>query len=250
MTLAFILVAFTVALAGAVKGLFGMGLPTVSMGLLGLMMTPLQAATLLVVPTLLSNVWQTAVGPSLRPLAMRFVWLMLTMAIGTAIGIGFLTSTSSLVPMALGTVLAMYGCVGLFAAHFVVPTEHERWLSPAIGLISGVVNGATGISAIPLVPYLNSLGLTRDELIQALGLLFTASIIALSACLAWTGHLHVESMGASTLTCIPVFIGMFFGQAVRTKLHADTFRRWFFIGLIVIGCYMVGKALFSGNLPA
>jgi uncharacterized membrane protein YfcA len=242
MTLVFILISLSLSLAGAVKGLFGMGLPTVSMGLLGLMMTPLQAATLLVVPTLLSNVWQFAAGPSVRPLAVRFVWLMITMAIGTAIGIGFLASTSPLVPMALGSVLAIYGFVGLFAAHFVVPVAHERWLSPAIGLISGVVNGATGISAIPLVPYLNSLGLTRDELIQALGLLFTASIIALSACLAWTGHLHVESMGTSALTCIPVFIGMFAGQAIRTKLHADTFRRWFFFGLIVVGGYMVLRA--------
>jgi uncharacterized membrane protein YfcA len=250
MTFTLVLIAFVLTLAGAVKGLFGMGLPTVSMGLLGLMMSPLQAATLLVVPTLLSNVWQLSVGPSLRPLSMRFVWLMITMALGTAIGIGFLTSTSPLVPMALGAVLAIYGLVGLFAAHFVVPAAHERWLSPAIGLISGVVNGATGISAIPLVPYLNSLGLTRDELIQSLGLLFTASIIALSACLAWTDHLHVESMSASALTCIPVFIGMVAGQAIRTKLHADTFRRWFFIGLIVIGVYMAGKALFAWYLPA
>ncbi len=96
MTLVLILFTFTLALAGAVKGLFGMGLPTVSMGLLGLVMSPLQAATLSVVPTLLSNVWQLTVGPSLRPLAVRFAWLMMTMVIGTTIGISFLTSTSPL----------------------------------------------------------------------------------------------------------------------------------------------------------
>jgi uncharacterized membrane protein YfcA len=43
-------------LAGFVKGVIGLGLPTVSIGLLGLVMTPAQAAAILVVPSLVTNV--------------------------------------------------------------------------------------------------------------------------------------------------------------------------------------------------
>lgn len=219
-----------------------MGLPTVSMGLLGLMMTPLQAATLLVVPTLLSNIWQLATGPDVRGLVARLNTAMIAMAAGTPLGVAFLTSTSPLVPMALGGVLVLYGVVGLITPHFAVPPNHERWASPLIGLLSGIINGATGISAMPLVPYLNSLKLSRDELIQALGLMFTVSIVALTLCLVWTGDLHVQVVGASTLALIPVFIGMWAGQAIRRRLHADTFRSWFFIGLIALGGYMAIRA--------
>ena len=63
-------------LAGLVKGASGMGLPTVAMGLLGAWLTPLTAAGLLIVPSLLTNVWQMMAGPSLLLLLRRF-WLML-----------------------------------------------------------------------------------------------------------------------------------------------------------------------------
>ena len=59
-------------LAGAVKGVIGMGLPTVAMGLLGLVMPPVQAAALLVVPSLATNVWQMLAGPVFGAAVKRF----------------------------------------------------------------------------------------------------------------------------------------------------------------------------------
>lgn len=41
-------------LAGLVKGVIGLGLPTISMGLLALAMPPLQAAAILVLPSFLT----------------------------------------------------------------------------------------------------------------------------------------------------------------------------------------------------
>jgi uncharacterized protein len=79
-------------------------------------------------------------------------------------------------------------------------------------------------------------------LIQALGLMFTVSIVALTICLVWTGDLHFQVLGTSTLALLPVFVGMFAGQAIRRRLHADTFRKWFFVGLIALGGYMATRA--------
>ncbi|HEX5866243.1 MAG TPA: sulfite exporter TauE/SafE family protein, partial [Beijerinckiaceae bacterium] len=55
-------------LAGFVKGVVGLGLPTVAIALLGLVMTPAEAAALLVLPTFVTNVWQLAAGPRLHAL--------------------------------------------------------------------------------------------------------------------------------------------------------------------------------------
>ena len=57
------LIAAIFLLAGLVKGTIGLGLPTVSMGLLGLLMAPAQAAAMLLVPSLVTNVWQLLAGP-------------------------------------------------------------------------------------------------------------------------------------------------------------------------------------------
>jgi hypothetical protein len=84
-------VASTFLLAGFVKGVIGLGLPTVAMGLLAIVMTPAQAASLLVVPSLLTNVWQ-AMGPALAPLVRRFWPMLLGICVGTWLGGGLLTA--------------------------------------------------------------------------------------------------------------------------------------------------------------
>ena len=53
----------TFLLAGFVKGVVGLGLPTVVMALLALALPPAQAAALLIVPSAVTNVWQFAAGP-------------------------------------------------------------------------------------------------------------------------------------------------------------------------------------------
>ena len=63
-------------LAGFVKGVIGMGLPTVSIGLPGLLMTPIQAAAILVVPSLITNIWRAAGGGGIVELVRR-MWPLL-----------------------------------------------------------------------------------------------------------------------------------------------------------------------------
>ena len=66
-----LLVVITFLLAGTVKGVIGLGLPTIAMGLLGLSMPPAQAAALLIVPSTLTNLWQLAAGGHLLALLRR-----------------------------------------------------------------------------------------------------------------------------------------------------------------------------------
>ncbi|TGW06641.1 sulfite exporter TauE/SafE family protein, partial [Mesorhizobium sp. M2D.F.Ca.ET.145.01.1.1] len=62
--------------AGLVKGVVGMGLPTVAMGLLAAAMPPAEAAALLLIPSLVTNLWQLFTGPSFGGLCKR-LWTMM-----------------------------------------------------------------------------------------------------------------------------------------------------------------------------
>ena len=242
-SVAVLIVAFTFLLAGMVKGVIGMGLPTVAMGMLGLVMPLVEAAALLVVPALVTNVWQLA-GPSFVALLRRFATLMIGVCLGAAVGIGFLTGgAATFTTAALGAVLALYGAFGLISARFTVSPRRERWLSPLIGLITGFLTGATGVSVIPAVPYFNSLGLKKDELIQTLALLFIVSTLALATGLVASGQFQASAASSSLLALLPALGGMFLGQRVRNRLKPEVFRRWFFVGLLLLGIYMVVRAL-------
>ena len=234
----------TFLLAGFVKGVIGLGLPTVSMGLLSLVMAPAKAASLLIVPSFVTNVWQLAAGPSFSRLAYR-LWPMLAgVVLGTLAGTGLLTgSHAGQAAVALGLLLILYAVLGLTSVRFAVAPAAEWWLGPLIGALTGLVTAATGVFVIPAVPYIGALSLDKDELIQALGLSFTVSTIALAAALAAGGAFALGEVGASTAALAPALLGMAAGGAVRGRFSEKTFRRVFFGGLLVLGAHLASRAL-------
>jgi uncharacterized protein len=237
------LITATFLLAGIVKGVVGMGLPTVAMGLLGLVMAPVEAAAILIIPSLVTNVWQLLAGPSFGTLMRRLATMMIGVGVGTALGITLLTNdASTLANVSLGAVLAIYGALGLLSVRFTTSPAIERWLSPIIGAVTGLLSGATGVFVIPAVPYLNSLKLEKEDLIQALGLSFTVSTVALAIGLATHGKYPLTNAISSLLAVLPALAGMFIGQRLRHWLDPESFRRSFFGALVLLGTYMVFRA--------
>jgi uncharacterized protein len=211
-------------IAGFVKGVIGLGLPTVSMGLLSLVMPPAKAASLLIVPSFVTNVWQLAAGPSFARLACR-LWPMLAgVVLGTLPRAGLLTgSHAGQAAVALGLLLMLYAGLGLTSVRFSAPPAAEWWLAPAVGALTGLLTAATGVFAIPAVPYIGALGLDKDDMIQALGLSFTVSTVALAAALAAGGAFALGDAGASTAALAPALLGMAAGGAVRAASASRPF---------------------------
>ncbi|MGB8016088.1 MAG: sulfite exporter TauE/SafE family protein [Pseudolabrys sp.] len=231
-------------LAGFVKGVIGLGLPTVSIGLLGLLMTPAQAAAILVVPSLVTNVWQAAVGGSLLALARR-LWPLLTgTCIGTVIGVALLPRDGNgRATMWLGLALVVYAALGLVKVQFAVPRHAETWLGLLMGVATGAITVATGIFVMPGTPYIQSLEFDRDRLVQALGLSFTVSTITLAAALAYTGHVQKSLAWPSIVALAAALVGMGLGQLTRGRIKAETFRLCFFVGLMLLGSHLALRGL-------
>ena len=237
--LAFVIAVF--AIAGMIKGTIGLGLPAVSMALLTLLMSPFQAATLLIIPSLVTNIWQLFAEGHVLRLIRRFWSLLLGIIVGTiwsvfpTLGQGEFQSE-----ILLGGMLALYGAYGLFAKNMPNLAPHEKWLSPIIGYLGGAITVATGVIVIPVVPFLQSLHLKRDDLVQSLGLAFTVSTV----CLAIYLYLNpVDQMNIhwkmSLIALIPALIGMWFGTKIRYRIPEQKFRKLFFLGLVLFGSYMV-----------
>ena len=66
-----IMVSVVFCLAGFVKGMVGLGLPTVSLGLLSIIVDLPTAMALLVIPSLATNVWQALAGGQIGALWRR-----------------------------------------------------------------------------------------------------------------------------------------------------------------------------------
>jgi uncharacterized protein len=228
--------------AGFIKGTLGIGLPTVVMGLLSIVMPPAQAAALMVVPAIATNIWQMLAGPTLWALVRRYATMIVAIFVGTFLTIGFMTRAAAGAQAALGLVLVAYGAYGLLARRFQVKREWERWTSPAVGLATGLLLGATGIFVVPTAPYLTSLELDKEELLQSIGILAFVCPLSLGIALAVQGSYATGAAGGSLLALFPALAGMWVGQRVRRRLDAATFMRVFFAGLIALGGYMFLRA--------
>ncbi|KUL96919.1 membrane protein [Bosea sp. WAO] len=242
-TTLFLFIAATFVVAGFVKGVIGLGLPTIAVGILGVVMAPAQAAALLVIPNLVTNSWQLS-GPKFKAIALR-LWPMLAgTCLGTWAGAGLLEKAKDgSATLWLGIALVLYALVGLKAAKLRVPAAHEGWLGPVVGVLTGVSTAATGVFVLPAVPYLQALGFEKEELVQALGLSFIVSTVALAFGLVGAGALDWTIAGASLLALLPALAGMGVGQAIRQRISAATFKLCFFAGLLALGCYLVLRTM-------
>jgi uncharacterized membrane protein YfcA len=231
-------------LAGVIKGVVGLGLPTVSMGLLALWMPPVRAAALLVAPSLVTNLWQTGPRATFWPVLRRIGGMQAGIVVGTLGGALWLgVPGGAWASVALGAALVAYALWGLTGRQLHVPAAHERWLGPLAGAATGLVTAVTGVFVVPAVPYLQALGFQRDALIQAMGISFTTSTVVLALGLAGNGGYPASAFGGSVAMLLPALAGMVLGTWLRRRLPVAVFRRCFLAGLAFLGVYMVAHAL-------
>ncbi|MBA3596844.1 MAG: sulfite exporter TauE/SafE family protein [Methylibium sp.] len=221
-------------LAGGVKGVTGMGLPTVAVSLLGLWMAPAQAAALLVAPSLATNVAQCRGSHWRRLLGMLWpAWL--TLALVTVWAPEVSTEPSPIdAHRLLGSVLVIYGVWGLWRPTLPDLSRQAAWIGAIAGAATGFVTAATSVFVIPLVAYLQALRLDKDEMVQALGLSFTVATLALAARLqASTGLVLLSAQ--SVLALAAAFMGLWLGLAVRNRISGPAFQRLLFLVFVGLG---------------
>src|SRR3954452_14076311 len=241
-----ILIAAAFLFAGFVKGVIGLGLPTVSMGLLAVTMPPSHALAIVIVPAIITNIWQTFVGPYLRDIIRRLWPLMAGTVVGIWLNADMLTGPYARYgTIVLGLLLVIYAVVGLSKLSFKVARRHEKWLGGIIGLITGVVSAATGVQVLPSMPFMQAIGMEKDELVQALGVFFTVATMALAFNLTAAGLLSASTALPGAVAMAASFAGMFIGQAVRSRMQPEAFRRWFLIAMILLGIYLAASATYD-----
>ncbi|APX94406.1 hypothetical protein BWR19_16480 [Halomonas sp. 1513] len=232
-------IGLTFLLGGAVKGVIGMGMPTIALALLTASVGLPAAVALMLVPTFVTNVWQALVGGQLRLIITR-LWPFLVAAL-VAIWPG-VTLLARLDPgwlaTLLGGLIVTYALLNLWRRQG-WRVQRERRAGLVCGVFNGLLTGMTGSSVFPGVPYLQALGLPRDVLIQAMGVLFTFSTLVLAASMGGQRLLDAELLGLSALAVLPALLGMRLGRRLRPRLSEQAFRRCFFFGLLLLGGYLI-----------
>ena len=230
-------------MAGAVKGVIGMGLPTISLALLAATLGLHQAMALLLFPSFATNLWQALAGGALLASLRRLGTLLAAVSVGVWFGAGVLARTdTALLTALLGVLICIYSAQGLARPRVVNLGRSEPWLSPAVGAANGVPTGLTGSFVVPGVLYMQSLDMPRDDHVQAMGILFAVSTAALAVSLGDHRLLSLDAGALSLGAAVPVLIGMTVGRALRRRLSEAVFKNVFLGSLLTLGVYLVVSA--------
>lgn len=239
-----IVLVFAAFLAGGiVKGVIGLGFPIVVLALLAATVGLKEAMALLVVPGIVTNIWQALAGGAFLSLTRR-LWSLLAASIaGIWVGVSVLSvaDTRWLIAI-LGTLLFVYSAVSLGRPQIPPPGRHETWLSPTIGAGAGFMFGLTGSYMVPGVLYVQALGLSRDAFVQALGIVFCLIMVALGLFMTQKDLMPAETAALSAAALVPTALGMVIGQRGRHLMSEQIFRKVLFASLCVAGLYMILRA--------
>lgn len=234
-----LVVAGAFIVAGIAKGTLGIGLPPIAIGLMTLAVPLGDALAILTLPTMFTNTFQAFYGRRFFPLLGRFGVMGVASVVGV-IGAALMLGKLGTPGMMgwLGVLLVLYAAMALFAWRPVMPRAAEWWVNPLIGLASGAVAGLTGMAAVPFLPYMQSLQIGRDDLVQGMGIMFVFIMTALAIALIHQNIFTIANTIGSAAALAPTFLGVWIGQKLRRRTSPELFRKIFLFGLLALGLQM------------
>jgi uncharacterized membrane protein YfcA len=230
------------SLGAVVKGATGMGLPLVALPVLTAAFGLQHAVGLMVIPLIVTNVWQVwRYRADARSPLLGFMPLFLVAGVlGIVLGTWALTALPErLLVLVLGVILLAYVAMRLRSPHWSLGLVAAKRLGPIVGLVGGVLQGATGISSPVTVSFIHAIGLDRTAHVFAVSAMFLLfSVVQLPSMWA-AGIMQPLWLLQGLLALIPILIFMPLGQWISGRLSRQAFDRMILVFLGVIGLKMV-----------
>lgn len=234
----------TFLLAGTIKGLVGIGLPTASVGILAQFTDPRHVIALLLLPALVTNAWQVYRSNILKK-SVAELWpfasaLMVTIWIFALLAAKVPTD---LLVLGIGCVIVLFVLTNLFSEPFHIPRHLDRPVQVLAGAIAGAMGGLTSIWAPPMVIYFLARRLPKDEFVGASGLLILAGTVPLIAGYWQAGLMTPTLAGMSALMILPTLLGFAIGEKLRAFFSAEQFRYLVLVVFLLMGLNLVKRVL-------
>jgi len=243
--------ALTIALVvmffgGFTKGVVGFALPMISVSGIGSVMTAEMAILALLLPGLVTNVWQALRGgvvsarQILRKYARMFVIMPITLAIAVQI---FTLMSDELLFVVLGTFVISFALLELsgFKGKLDGPSPKAEL---AAALSSGFAGGLSGVWGPPIMVYLMAKNTLKVEFVQTMGLVFLIGAVVLNLSHVQSGLLTWDTARFSGLMILPALAGMWIGTKVQDRLDQHKFRRMTLFVLLFAGLNLLRRGFF------
>jgi uncharacterized membrane protein YfcA len=238
-----VIAAMALFVAGTIKGFVGLGLPTVSIALMTLKIDPRAAISLILVPMLVSNIWQASRGGHVGVLLRKY-WrfsVVLFVMVGLTVWVTQDTSDQVLL-FCLGLILIVFAIMNWRRLVPEVPVAFERPVEILLAGLAGVIGGMTAGWAAPVAIYLTIKRVNPNEFVQASGLLICVGGLPLMASYMAVGHTDLRMTAASLFLTVPTLMGFAIGERFRKRTDPEVFKSALLLLFFGLGLNLLYKS--------
>ena len=226
--------------AGTVKGTLGIGLPTAAITLMTIFLDPKLALGLVVLPIVITNLQQFLFVPGWPQVLRRYWRIALALPIALFITTLFtMRLDSNQIRLIIGLCICTFCITTYTVPNLTIPPRWDGLAQTLAGTLSGVAGGLTSIWAPPLLVYLVSKRLGKDEFITAAGLLLFSGCLPLALGYSLNGLFTVEIGAQSLVMVLPTILGFRVGAHLRKFLSGSRFQNLVLAAFFVAGIRMV-----------
>ncbi|SEN68686.1 hypothetical protein SAMN04488003_12626 [Loktanella fryxellensis] len=231
---------------GFIKGAVGFALPLIMLSGMGILIEPQTVVAAMILPVVLSNVWQIArsgLGPARDAVAVHWRYLVIV-CVMILISAQFLTA----IPMDALFVILGVPVVAICVVQVLgwTPRISQRWHRPTevgAGLLAGGLGGLSGTWGPPTVLYLLALDIPRAQQMAVQGVVYGLGSVMLLIGHLQSGVLDARTLQVSALLVVPTFLGMAVGFRLGDRFDQERFRRVTLLVLIVAGANLIRRGL-------
>lgn len=229
-----LLVTICLGMGGILKGATGAGAPILAVPALVLLFDMHFAILVMLIPNIVTNIFQVWKFRSSLPEVSFVAPLMLGGSIGILIGTYTLATLSSDV-LSLFLAIAVFGYIAirLGKPEWKIQMGAAKVLALPAGIGAGFLQGASGLSAPISITFLNAMRLPRPVFIVTISLLFTIFTVVQLLALWQGGLLRQDGMFFSMFAVIPISLAMPLGAHLAKKVKPQTFDR-VILGLLAL----------------
>jgi uncharacterized protein len=242
--MALVAAALAILVAAFVKGAVAFGFPLVATPLLALAVGVKTGVAVSIIPNIVMDSAQLVRRGRALATVRRMLWLILFSMVGMWLGTRLLVVLPGRVAMlVLGVFVLAFAIVNNTGLALRVPPAWERWLSPPVGLVAGVLGGLTNVPGTPMVLYFVALGLDKYEFVRAIAVTFIVVKVVQLGAVIWYGLLDARLLAVSLGFSVVALTGFALGARVQDRLPARIFNRAVLAVLLITGGWLIYRAL-------
>lgn len=234
--------------AGFVKGTTGFAMPMVIISSLGSFLSAEMALAALIMPTLVTNIWQAfrqGAQAALDSMRKHLAFLLILLP-AIAIAAQFVRALPpQLLILTIGTVVTVFACIQLLGWQPKLKSAGKRVASLGFGAVAGILGGLAGIWGPPTVMYLTTLETPKHEQMRVQGVVYGLGAVVLALAHVKSGVLAGDGLRLSLAMIPPALVGLGVGFMVLDRVDQQFFRRMTLFVLVIAGLNMVRRGLWG-----